>query len=371
MGETERRIIADGIERIKGGISGVLPFPRVPFLISRLGLMGDFEMIMRLLIILLLVAVAISGCMEKGPGGPDGRGTNISVSGIKALSIQSADGLSSYRLKTTTTENTIVDPFQIDVSPRVHGLGTGSLQIVWKGRVTNETAEIDTDMDLSGHRASIKGTATSTVKAEDQPEETKIVQTDIYQIGNITYLKMDGGNWTGIISPLPSESLWEHERNNHILAMAESINSSQVEVIGIEMVDGNETYKLEILATDSDYENLYTAAHGLADQLTQYPQFMPSIKRSEFNESVVTEKQIWISKETYLPVKYQSKMGFKLTPYIIGALDPDTSLMKMFNQSVRLGEVSVITETTEIYYDFNRSMEISPPKEALQALAGK
>lgn len=294
----------------------------------------------------------------------------ISVSDIKTLSIQSADGLSSYRLKTTTSENTLIDPFQIDVSPRVHGQGSRSLQIVWKGRETEETAEIDTDMDLSGQRANIKSIATSTVRAEGQPEKTKTVQTDIYQIGNSTHLKTDEGNWTGIILPLPGESLWVQESNNQILNMAEAINSSPVEVIGIEMIDGTETYKLEILATDSDYENLYTAARGLVDQLTQYPQFMPSINRSEFNEGVVMEKQVWISKESYLPVKYQSKMGFKVAPYIIGALDPDTSLMRMFNQSVRLGEVSVVSESTEIYYDFNRSMEINPPQEALQALAG-
>lgn len=325
---------------------------------------------MRLLLALLLFSVAISGCMEKGPGGPEERGTEISVSDLKALSVQSADGLSSYRLKTTTAENTIIDPFQIDVSPRVHGQGSSSLQIVWKGRETEEIAEIGTDMDLSGQRAGIRSTVTSTVKAEGQPEETKTVQTDIYQIGNSTYLKADEGKLTGIISPLPSESLWGQEINNQILNMAEAINSSQVEVIGSEKIDGTETYKLEILATDSDYENLYTAAYGLANQLTQYPQFMPSINRSEFDGSVVMEKQLWINKESYLPVKYQSKMGFKISPCIIGALDPDTSLMRMFNQSVRLGEVSVVSETTEIYYDFNRSMEINPPREALQTLAG-
>lgn len=324
---------------------------------------------MRLLPILLLVAVAISGCMEKGPGGPDERETEISVSDLKALSIQSADGLSSYRLKTTTTENTWIDPFRINVSPRVHGQGSSSLQIVWKARETEEIAEIGTDMDLSGQRISVRSIATSTVKAEGRPEETQTVQTDIYQIGNSTYLKIDEGNWTGIISPLPSESLWDQERDNHILSVAEAINSFQAEFIGLEKIDGTETYKLEILATDSDYENLYTVAHGLADQLTQYPKFMPSINRTEFNESVMMEKQIWICKESYLPVKYRSKMGFKVAPYIIGALDPDTSLMRMFNQSVRLGEVSVASETTEIYYDFNRSMEINPPREALQALA--
>lgn len=78
------------------------------------------------------------------------------------------------------------------------------------------------------------------------------------------------------------------------------------------------------------------------------------------------EKSVWISKENYLPVKYQSKMSFKMSPRIIGALDSNTSLMRMFNQSVPLGNVSLSSESIEIYYDFDRPVEISPPPEALR-----
>jgi hypothetical protein len=78
------------------------------------------------------------------------------------------------------------------------------------------------------------------------------------------------------------------------------------------------------------------------------------------------EKLVWISKATYLPVKYQSIMSFKMTPLIIGGMDPKTGQMKRFNQSVRLGEVSVDLETTDLYYDFNKSIEINPPEEALK-----
>ena len=52
---------------------------------------------------------------------------------------------------------------------------------------------------------------------------------------------------------------------------------------------------------------------------------MPSINRTEFNEMVVIEKLVWISKESFLPVKYHRLMSFKMTPYVIGALESETS----------------------------------------------
>jgi hypothetical protein len=56
-----------------------------------------------------------------------------------------------------------------------------------------------------------------------------------------------------------------------------------------------------------------------------------------------------------------------MTPEIIGALDPNTSKMKMFNQSIRLGEISVSIETDDLYYDFDKPTVITPPEQALSA----
>jgi hypothetical protein len=313
---------------------------------------------------------ALSGCMEKGPEGAGEKGTEISVNDLKALSIQSVDDLSSYRLKKTTTENTLIDAFRIDVSPRLHGLGDRFLQIEWKARKTEESTETSADMDLSSHRTRAQSTTTRTMQLEGQSEETNAVHTDVYQIENSTYVKRDDEGWTAIISPISADAFWGTGSNNYVKIMAGAINSSQAEIIGSERIDGIDTYKLKILITESDHENLYTAAQGLALQLTQYPTFMPSINRTEFNETVVMEKLVWISKESYLPVKYHSLMRFKMTPYVIGSLDSNTSLMRMFNQSVQLGNVSVVSEITEIYYHFNETMKISPPREALDALTG-
>jgi sensor c-di-GMP phosphodiesterase-like protein len=79
------------------------------------------------------------------------------------------------------------------------------------------------------------------------------------------------------------------------------------------------------------------------------------------------EKLIWISKETYLPTKYQSSLSFDMTPIIIGGMDPNTGNMIRFNQSMRLGEISVNIETTDAYTGFDTPLQIAPPEEALKA----
>ena len=50
--------------------------------------------------------------------------------------------------------------------------------------------------------------------------------------------------------------------------------------------------------------------------------YLPSVNRTELNETGKIEKTIWISKKSYLPVKYQSAMSFSMTPEIIGSWIP-------------------------------------------------
>ena len=58
-----------------------------------------------------------------------------------------------------------------------------------------------------------------------------------------------------------------------------------------------------------------------------------------------------------------------MTPEIIGGLDPNTGQMKMFNQSMLLGAILVNIETNDLYYDFNKSVDMAMPEEALAGRA--
>jgi len=66
----------------------------------------------KLLLVLLLVAVAVCGCMEKTPSG-----TKESVGDLKTLAINSAENLSSYSLQSTATQVMKLYAAGINVTP--------------------------------------------------------------------------------------------------------------------------------------------------------------------------------------------------------------------------------------------------------------
>ena len=86
---------------------------------------------MRLFSALMLMVVLLSGCMQGGPGKIGGSGVEESVEEIKNLSIQSADSLSSYRLRTSVVQNMSFDALRINVTPESHGMKGRIMMIAW------------------------------------------------------------------------------------------------------------------------------------------------------------------------------------------------------------------------------------------------
>jgi len=232
-----------------------------------------------------------------------------------------------------------------------------------------ENAETLAAVNLSSLMAHASGSTKNQMEMPGQPANTSTTSADVYQIGNSTYVNDERGNWTHLADPRPEQEVWGKDRNNQVKAIAETFNLSTTEDLGTEAVNGEDAYKLKIVTGGADNTNLQNAAFSIAAKVTQYPMYLPSVNRTELNETGKIEKMIWISKKTYLPVKYQSSMSFSMTPEIIGALDAKTSQMKMFNQSIRLGEISVSIETEDLYYDFDKPTDITPPEQALSAPA--
>ncbi|MCK9566970.1 MAG: hypothetical protein M0Q43_13100, partial [Methanothrix sp.] len=230
-----------------------------------------------------------------------------------------------------------------------------------------ENAETVAVVNLSSLEAHASGSTKNQMEMSGQPANTSTTNADVYQIGNSTYVNDERGNWTHLADPRSKQEVWGKDRNNQVKALAETFNLSVVEDLGTEAIGGEDAYKLKIVTGSGDYTNLNNAAFAIAAKVTQYPMYLPSVNRTELNETGKIEKTVWISKKSYLPVKYHSIMSFSMTPEIIGALDPNTSQMNMFNQSIRLGEISVSIETDDLYYDFDKPTDITPPEQALSA----
>jgi outer membrane lipoprotein-sorting protein len=300
----------------------------------------------RLLLVLILIAVAISGCTEKGPSVAD-----RSAEEFKTLSVASAENLTSYSINGSVTQTL--------------KFNSGANATPEKVTTITESAETVAIVNLSSLQAHASGSTKNQMEVSGQPANTSTTSADVYQIGNSTFVNDESGNWTHLADPRPAEEVWGPDKNNQVMALAKTFNMSTTEDLGSETINGEDAYKLKIVTGSGDYTNLYNAAFAVAAKVTQYPLYFPSVNRTELNETGKIEKMIWISKKSYLPVKYQSVMRFSMTPEIIGALDLNTSQMKMFNQSIRLGEISVNMETSDLYYDFDKPADITPPEQAL------
>jgi hypothetical protein len=307
----------------------------------------------RLLFVLMLIAVvAFSGCTEKSPGGNE---KSLNATEIKMQVIKSAENLSTYNLTSSMRQTLKLN------APAGNKTAHDNVTVI------TESATTAASVDLAGYKAKAVGSTNNTLEMPGQAANTSSSEAMVYQIGNSTYVRDGSGKWTRLVDPRAAQEIWGEGNNNQVKALAEKINQSQVEVIGSEKIEGVDSYKLKITPGSGEFYNLYNTAFGVAAKLTQYPMFVPSINSTELNESSKMEKLIWISKETYLPTKYQSSLSFDMTPIIIGGMDPNTGNMIRFNQSMRLGEISVNIETTDAYTGFDTPLQIAPPEEALKA----
>jgi hypothetical protein len=302
----------------------------------------------RLLLVLVLIVVAFSGCTEKSPSVAD-----KSAAELKTLSVAAAENLTSYSIKSSMTQTLKLD--------------SGNNATEGKSTTITESAETVAVVNLSSLEAHATGSTQNQMEMTGQPANTSTTKADVYQIGNSTYVNDEKGNWTHLADPRSKEEVWGPDRNNQVKAIAATFNLSTTEDLGSEAINGEDAYKLKIVTGSGDQINLQNAAFAIAAKVTQYPMYLPSVNRTELNETGKMEKTIWISKKSYLPVKYQSTMSFTMTPEIIGALDPNTSQMKMFNQSLRLGEISVSIMTDDQYSDFDKPTDIALPEQALSA----
>jgi hypothetical protein len=297
----------------------------------------------KILLVITLLVLAISGCMEKGPSEKV-----QSVQEIKTLAVKSADNLSTYGLMRS------VDQIMKSNAPGTNKT-EGNLTTVQKSIVS---------VNLTANKAVTDGSIQTFLNVAGAGENTSLAQITVYQAGNLTYIN-ENGNWISLRDPRPAEAIWGNGNISQVKALADRINRSQEEIIGSEKIGGEEAYELKIQIGKDDYIDLYNTAYSIANKLNRYTDRVPSINITELNQTYNMERQVWISKETYLPLKYHSSMSFKITPIFVERKNIADGRVTTYNQSVRLGQISVDLETTDQYQNFNKPVEINVPGEAL------
>lgn len=293
----------------------------------------------RLILALAIITVAFSGCTEKAP----------SSDAIKNSLNHSAANLSAYSF--TISDNQ-----------------TGTIKDLVKDNITNTyntTSRSDDTMvaasiDLAGRKAVANVSTTTIVKG---PTGLPIVGNSVsteYNIGNITYV-LQNGNWTRLMAPESAEAIWASGSFDLMKSRATSINRTQAEVIGSESVDGKDCYKLRLILDNQSYVG--TEYNLLVRVL--YP-FVPEANETDLLKSSKNENLVWVEKDNNLLKKYEHTMSMQMAPNIAGIVDNDGNIRKL-NQTMKLVEVTLTTDSVETYTDFNKPVVIVVPKTALNA----
>ncbi len=301
-----------------------------------------------LLVLALIIAVAFSGCMEK-------QGTQPAPGDIKTSMIKAAGNLSSYSFEVSQNQTESVGEYNNK---------TASYDI--NVTVRSASSMVVASIDLAGHKAKAGLTTKTSIKGSEGAAEISSSNGTQYNIGNVTYTRMNGGNWTKLVDPTPGNKLWASGRYDALRSRAESVNQSQIELLGTEAVDGKDCYKLNLVMGNQTFdEALYKAVSSVI-----FP-FVANLNKTDVEKNSQINALVWVDKDSYLVRKYEYHLSLKAVPDIVGIFNANNGQIVAFNQSIKQSikpvQVSVDSSSLEHYYDFNAPMSIVPPNEALSS----
>jgi hypothetical protein len=171
-------------------------------------------------------------------------------------------------------------------------------------------------------------------------------RSETYILNDTIYMSMDG-NWTSL--KLPSADLiWD--RQNMVKNQAELINNSDIDLLGSEVLDGEDTYKIRVVP------NMDTYAAVLSEQVGS---ILPvaALNLTEMYRNSSLDWVSWITKDTHLLKKNEVQMGLMVTPETIGLSANETGDFEMH----------VNVTATTVFSDFNQMVEVVLPEGAKNA----
>jgi hypothetical protein len=270
----------------------------------------------KLLLLLALMVVAFSGCVEEKPSPEE----------LKAMMIESVEKVETAAF-TMDTDQTIKVTNNSETNRTLRTM-TFETRSVGDG-VLNVTAR------------AMKMTMTTT-SSEDIGEV--VSEMEMYMKGDTMYTNVDG-NWTRM--PGMPEDMWDQQ--NQVRTQAELLNASEIELVGSEKVNGEDAYKVKVVPNTETFTMILNQQMG---SMPLYTMNMTEI----FKESEM-EWTTWISKDSHLPLKNQVALDLTLTADMMGLPVGEMGDVEM----------EIKSDSTIVYSNYNEPVVIEVPEEAMAA----
>jgi hypothetical protein len=182
--------------------------------------------------------------------------------------------------------------------------------------------------------------------AEGDEDNSSAMALEEYLINDTLYLKVDG-NWTAMKMPGVADA-WSQQ--NTMSQQLKMFNQSRLSLIGSEMVEGVDCYKVR---AEMD---MSTMADQLAGEVTSLVP-MQSMNYSELFRNMGLDVYYWISKDTHLLKKTDVLEIFTVTPQSLGLNANESG-----DQEMRIN-----SKVSMLFEGFNESVNINLPAEAKKA----
>jgi hypothetical protein len=191
---------------------------------------------------------------------------------------------------------------------------------------------------------SLKLSIAALTYAKGDEDNSSAIALEEYLINDTIYLKVDG-NWTAMKMPGVADA-WSQQRT--MTQQLKMINQSRLSLIGSEMVEGQDCYKVR---AEMDMSKMADQLSGDAASLVP----IESMNFAGLFRNMSLDVYYWISRDTHLLKKTDVLESFTVTPQSLG-LDANESM-----------EMRINAEISMLFEGFNESVDIKLPAEAKKA----
>jgi|LDZT01.1.fsa_nt_gi hypothetical protein len=266
----------------------------------------------KLIFILMIAIVPISGCSERAPPTKEARY-------LLADMATSGNNLESYRFVTETVQKiegltTSIEPSELEIKSLEEG---------------------DFNLSALNMRISINRTVRSGA------EDVSSMDQEVYVIEDVAKFKVDDV-WSQAALQDP-EDFWTSQ--NIAKELERLLKSSQLEYSGSEILSGEDCSRIDVLPDRRAYETI------LAEQLgSMLP--LAYLNITDLYEESSVNWTLWISEDSGLPMMEIVNIKFSVTP----------EMMELPYDLIKDFMIKVEMTTTTRYGDYNRPLGVKLPE---------